>query len=173
MMLVVGPGRCGTSATACILHNAGIVMGQNFVGADEHNPDGYYEDAEFNTLNNSVLLGQLAVQDWLRLVRKTIKQRREPWGMKDPKTANLIEYYRQLLPDARYIRCTRNFDETVASLRRCYGFGREQARNLVIERENKLDEFLPGSYLTVDVEDHRAGRARGMIEEYVNGTCGA
>ena len=47
MILVVGPGRCGTSAVAGRLCDLGVFMCST-VESDETNPDGYFEDVEFN-----------------------------------------------------------------------------------------------------------------------------
>ena len=48
-VLVTGPGRCGSSTVARILHeNIGICMGHYLRTGDEQNPKGSYEECRMN-----------------------------------------------------------------------------------------------------------------------------
>ena len=48
-ILVLGTPRSGTSCVAGILHHLGVVMGEQFLEADDWNPAGYFQDVEFET----------------------------------------------------------------------------------------------------------------------------
>lgn len=135
MILVVGPGRSGTSAVARYLHEHGVSMGERLV------PD-HWEDAEFHWLNQGRLIGRLGKPAWLAGVKSLIKQRKEPWGLKDPRVAEIVDEYLPLL-DARIIRCRRPFKDVVASCMRVYDWPKSAAEELVKRRERNLDEHLP------------------------------
>jgi len=85
-IIVVGPGRCGTSAVAGILHYLGVFMGEGFVLADENNPYGHWEDKEFHDLNDALSTRRISSSQWNYWVGQLIQKRRAlqiPWGWKD------------------------------------------------------------------------------------------
>ena len=120
--MVVGTGRCGTSAVAKIVHESGISMGDLFAPPDQHNPLGRYEDVDFKNLNKWRGLEQISRDDWWHGVVNLFQFRggfKEPWGFKDPRAARFIDDYITLLRP-RFIWCKRDIDEVLASCRRCY-----------------------------------------------------
>ena len=170
MILVVGPGRCGTSTTARFVHNLGVNMGEEFVPADKGNPEGYFEDIEFRDLNNAVLRNKITLKQWREDVTRVISYRVEPWGFKDPKIANLIKEYRGLLPDAKFIRCHRNQDSILLSLQRVYKFDREKALRMLVWRERLLDEgLLCAPVININVTDGSEWQAN--VKEFCNVGC--
>lgn len=59
MRIVTGPGRSGTSLAARLLIACGADFGssENHIPGDPNNPEGYFEDIEFVSLNTALLLG--------------------------------------------------------------------------------------------------------------------
>ena len=53
--LVFGSGRSGTSMMGGILHNAGYFMGRSLYAACDSNPKGFFENAEINGINETIL----------------------------------------------------------------------------------------------------------------------
>lgn len=136
MILVVGPGRCGSSAVARVLHERmGVSMGKVFPVGDEYNPEGYYEDSEFKFHNQAFLDGRMRFPEFWERIGHLIRQRREPWGLKDPRLCYLLPFYLSLIPDAKIIRCRRPLADIQASMKRCYGWEGEEA----VRRERALD----------------------------------
>ncbi len=68
-LIVLGSGRSGTSMLAGALSGSGYYMGENadYLGKNEANPKGFFEDREVNTINEDIL--KLSLPDfpeWLR-----------------------------------------------------------------------------------------------------------
>ena len=160
-ILVVGPGRCGSSTTARLLHTRmGVCMGARFQKPDESNPKGYYEDKDFQWANAMLLGGhqdtpQMAEEfrsdprrfahNWRGHVEDVIRLRQAmgvPWGVKDPLLCHIMETYARLLPECRIIRCQRPVAKVAASFQRIYGWPIEMATGVVLKREDELDEML-------------------------------
>jgi hypothetical protein len=158
-IIVVGPGRCGTSLVAGVLHHLGVFMGSEFVSANESNPDGYWEDRSFRDLNQAVLSNKISIQQWGLKIDQLIGKRRAPrvpWGWKDPRTCHLLNQYLSHLNKPFFIRCRRNPEDIEKSMVRAYagiGWTSETARSCRRWRENQLDEVLqPHNILEVDFE---------------------
>jgi len=119
--------RSGTSLTASLLQTLGTDLGQALVAADRHNPKGYFEDLDFVTLQRQMLQGACPSDgggwpDWgwtehehlavagLAAYREEAQRLiaakqagGQPWGWKDPRTTLLLDFWRELLPQARYL----------------------------------------------------------------------
>jgi hypothetical protein len=137
-LLITGMHRSGTSATARLLHRAGLDLGRDLMRPSLDNPLGYYEDLEFYELNRELLAAGLRDEpecrpDWAfpervvsgRLVPlrprakaliATRRRTRKAWGFKDPRTAVLLDFYDEIVPDARYLFVYRAPWEVVESL---------------------------------------------------------
>jgi hypothetical protein len=63
-VIVVGPGRCGTSCVAGVLHRLGIYMGHRLLPADRTNPYGHWEDSDFVEVNEARLSGEITRAAW-------------------------------------------------------------------------------------------------------------
>lgn len=145
-IIVVGPGRCGSSTVAGLLHTQfGVSMGERFKDSDHRNPEGYWEDEEIRELSAAYLRGAIPVRWWKIVFRELIeiRQSQRAWGFKDPQTANLIRLVDQYLPRARYIRLKRDLAEVVRSLQAHYGYTAPQAQQLALSRSAMLDKYLP------------------------------
>ncbi|MEM6501674.1 MAG: sulfotransferase [Cyanobacteria bacterium P01_C01_bin.89] len=125
-IIVTGMHRSGTSLTASILKQCGIDIGSNLFSADQHNRRGYFEDVDFLEFQRKLLQEscgdrQPAWTDWgwtaeERLDRshwknaqldaqELIYQRQEKmcWGWKDPRTTLMLDFWKDLLPDAKFV----------------------------------------------------------------------
>jgi hypothetical protein len=168
-IIVVGPGRCGTSCVAQVLQQLGVFMGNWLVGADPSNPWGHFEDVEFLKLNESWLKKQISQAQWSAGVESLITQRRalgKPWGWKDPRTSELLRHYLEFFNDPKFVRCIRPAEDIEASVVRAYGtrgWTPQHAHALRERRERELDRFLPWyQTITIDFDQLRSNR-----EEYV------
>ncbi len=119
--------RSGTSLVASLAAAAGVDMGERLLAADRANPLGYFEDAGFLALQQRMLTECTPAEDgghrdwgWTegeRLDRERFPLYREeakalietrrrthrPWGWKDPRTALTLDFWDELLEDARYL----------------------------------------------------------------------
>jgi hypothetical protein len=139
-LLISGMHRSGTSATARLLHRAGLDVGSRLMAARLDNPVGYYEDLEFSALNRALIAAGVGDDatcrpDWAfadRIVADRLaplrpraaalvaerRARGRAWGFKDPRTTALLDFYDDLVPDARYLFVYRAPWEVVESLLR-------------------------------------------------------
>ncbi|MDY6937654.1 MAG: glycosyltransferase [Cyanobacteriota bacterium] len=130
VLIVTGMHRSGTSLTASFVRSLGIDVGENLLSPDAYNPKGYFEDVDFvqlqrsmlqaccdrdkegwidwgwtqsETLDRSVLSNYiLPAQDLIdRRVRDCLES--AVWGWKDPRTTLLLDFWHDLLPEARYL----------------------------------------------------------------------
>lgn len=136
---IVGMHRSGTSLVARALAVLGLHLGEEaeLVPPNPANPDGYWEHAGFQRLNDAVLteLGggwerppelPSRWRDEPRLVplereaRALLRslRRATPWGWKDPRTSLTLPLWLLLEPRLRAVVCVRNPLETALSLHR-------------------------------------------------------
>ena len=133
VLAIAGMHRSGTSLTASLLENAGVHLGNRLVGVDVGNDKGHFEDIEFVEFHIAVLRSQsldldgltlkkeIALEErYVKLAKELIakKTSRPLWGWKDPRTTLFLEFWKQLLPDARFILVYRSPWEVVDSLYR-------------------------------------------------------
>jgi hypothetical protein len=107
-------------------------MGEQFLGAGIGNTQGHYEDVDFYNYHQRVLsehdlskdglvitpLQSLseAQQQSLRLLIREKAASQVQWGWKDPRTCLFLPFYREILPDARYLVILRDYRSVVSSL---------------------------------------------------------
>jgi Sulfotransferase family len=140
---VLGAPRSGTSLTARILNILGVELGfeeELMEPAADNNPAGFWEHEGIADLNEDILasLGDAPRQRWRRpppleegwerdprlephrAAAETILRRsfggRPLWGWKDPRTSLTLPFWRQLVPDMRYVICVRHPLDVAASL---------------------------------------------------------
>lgn len=143
MILVVGTGKSGTSLVARILHERlGISMGNRF--GETSVPDGAYEDMDFRDLNMMALRGQLTLSAFKESIEALMRMRREPWGFKDPYTAELIGLYLQWLERPLVIWCRRDTRSAARSTERTNGLPFEEALRIMRHRNLQLRRALMG-----------------------------
>jgi GT2 family glycosyltransferase len=140
-LLITGMHRSGTSVVASWLAAAGVDLGGNLLAADGGNPTGYFEDLGFLDLERRMLAaaapaGEAGHPDWgwtesERLDRGRFAEHREAalaliaaqdrnrlWGWKDPRTTLLLDFWDELLPEARYLLLYRFPWEVADSMQR-------------------------------------------------------
>jgi len=112
--------RSGTSLAASVLQSAGVDFGDDFVPANEHNPQGYFEDVAINRVHIRVnrLLNRRpltaagladypasfrksrqakdCIDELEMLVRKRLEHTDQVWGFKDPHTINFLPLWDEL-----------------------------------------------------------------------------
>ncbi|MGL4375416.1 MAG: chromosome partitioning protein ParA, partial [Microcoleaceae cyanobacterium] len=117
VIVITGMHRSGTSLTASLLQKTGVDIGKRLVGAEYGNIKGHFENADFVEFHKSVFqfqgidnLGctfqrEVPVPDeYQEQAHKLIAQQKSPiWGWKDPRTTLFLNFWDQLLPDAKYI----------------------------------------------------------------------
>lgn len=176
-IIVVGPGRCGTSCVTGVLHHLGVFVGSNLLGADATNPWGHFEDCDFLNLNASFLNHKLSRGEWSLRVQQVIDERRalgRPWGWKDPRTCNLLRLYLNFFNDPRFVRCVRSAERIEDSVIRAYGdrgWTREDAHRMRVGREGELDRYLPW-YRTIEIDFDQLRRHRDKTVSALIEFCG-
>lgn len=141
MIIVLGPGRCGTSTIARLLHTKlNISMGTRFREPDRSNPKGFYEDLNFRDLNHAVLSGQCG--NFQFKLDYLINSRKGQWGIKDPRICHLWQNYR--LYSAQYIICTRKPQLIVRSMIANYNWSEVECKQLLFTRLNGIRLLLEG-----------------------------
>ena len=148
MIIVLGPGRCGSSTVARILHNhLQIPMGSRFRSPDDSNLNGFFEDLDFRDLNHCVLNNQFSKEHFQERIDQLIAKRQErwgdtPWGIKDPRICHLWPHYRKHF--AKYIVCTRRPQLIVRSMMANYGWSENESKQLLTTRLAGIDKLLEG-----------------------------
>lgn len=112
IVVIVGPGRSGTSLLTELLSELGLVSVDNVEVTGDQNPNGDFEDREINKLNleiykhlgaspnlpiNSDFVTVPGIRPYLKKARNIINKRtavnNKKWGFKDPKTASLLPFW--------------------------------------------------------------------------------
>ncbi len=130
-LIITGMHRSGTSLTASLLQSAGLDVGQRLLMANESNPKGHYEDLDFVNFHEDVLDAQgLNTAGWTLNrsipISELLKPRVESllaqnagkplWGWKDPRTVLFLDFWRQTLPEAKFLFVHRQPWEVMDSL---------------------------------------------------------
>ncbi len=130
-IIMTGMHRSGTSLTASLLESAGINFGDRLLGSDQGNPKGHFEDLDFVEFHIQVLRSQnetdagwtesnkLQVQQqfWSEAQDLIAARQDKPvWGWKDPRTTLFLDFWSELIPQAKYIFVYRTPWEVVDSL---------------------------------------------------------
>lgn len=133
-LVIGGMHRSGTSLTASIIAAAGVHLGDDLMAAGAGNPCGYFEDLEFYHLHQRILAANglslegftchetivvppAACVEAAELLRRR-RATGQPWGWKDPRTVLLLDFWADLLPEARWLFVVRPPENVVDSLLR-------------------------------------------------------
>lgn len=130
-MIIAGFHRSGTSATARLLHRAGLFLGYELLEALPSNPYGHFEDREIVNLHTRILtdneqtwtvgeplLPVVGQQRW-QLMQRIIDRRNSEhrlWGFKDPRSCLFMMLWKHLLPNAKVLIVYRHFSGSTYSL---------------------------------------------------------
>ena len=130
-LIIAGFHRSGTSATAQLLHRAGLFLGDELLEANSSNPYGHFEDREIVDLHQRILADNgrtwlvdepflpVVNPDRWRRMRDIVGRRnagQRLWGFKDPRVCAMIMLWKHLLPDAKVLLVYRHFSESTRSL---------------------------------------------------------
>jgi hypothetical protein len=132
-LIVAGFHRSGTSATAQLLHRAGLFLGYELLEALPSNPYGHFEDKEIVDLHHQILadndltwlvgepfLPVVSQRRWQEMQRLIERRNTEYslWGFKDPRVCLFLMLWKYLLPDAKVLLVYRHFSGSTYSLAR-------------------------------------------------------
>lgn len=131
-LIVAGFHRSGTSLTANLLHDAGLHLGDELLGAHESNPYGHYEDVEVIQFHNRLLanagtdwqasrffLPTVDTADWSWLAEYGIRKSRYPaWGVKDPRICLFLPEWQRVFPSMSVLYVFRPCVQCVHSLKK-------------------------------------------------------
>ena len=124
--------RSGTSITTKWLQECGLNVGDNLLGPQRSNKSGHYEDMDFYEFHEKVFienvmpfggfdnLDRASLSDsQVRELDKLLQaksENKEQWAWKDPRTCLFIDTYLELLPEAKVLIISRNYNEIINSL---------------------------------------------------------
>ena len=153
-ILLLGAGRCGTSAVSQVLHKLGCSMGEEFAPYSERSdPLGTWEDHELTELTIAIAKGETSSEGYEELVQK---RNHRMWGFKTPKLIFTAQFLWPLMDDVRIIAAFRRPADIINSAMRAYYIGRRQANAWYSQSSAafaaRLAEFN-GPILRVDFED--------------------
>lgn len=160
-VLVVGPGRSGTSVVAELLHRRGVSMGRRFESPPPANPRGTWEDLDFRDLHVAYHRGEITLRDLRIQIMALDASRREPWGLKDPRLTHHVGLYLSWLsPPVGIVYCHRDPAVVVKSLRRHYHTPLDQAqaqtRTRILMCRRLLNAVRYERRLELDMNRHRS-----------------
>ena len=139
-ILVLGTGRSGTSAVGGVLYKLGVWMGDTFVGRDQTNPWGTFEDAELFAVTRQVMSGGLSPEAYKAQIER--RNQRPLWGWKDPGLVWTLEHALPHFEDVRAIIVHRPAGECVISARKAYNWRKEQAQGWYESVFDQLDAWI-------------------------------
>jgi len=173
-VVIGGMHRSGTSLTASILDAAGIHLGADLMPAAASNPRGHYEDLEFYRLHQRILAANglstegftcqevIDVPATLRAEAVELVHRRRSagraWGWKDPRTVLVLDFWADLVPEARWLFVVRPPEDVVDSLFRrgdpAFVFHPRHAVDMWVTYNRRILDFVrrhPARALVVDL----------------------
>lgn len=119
VLCIIGMHRSGTSLVSSLLQSGGLDIGQRLLGARAGNVKGHFEDLDFIRFHIQVLRSlrlppsgytlerSLPIRGRHVLQARTLiderRRRRVPWGWKDPRTTLFLDFWQQMLPEARFL----------------------------------------------------------------------
>jgi hypothetical protein len=145
-LIIAGFHRSGTSATAQILHRAGLFLGDELLEALPSNPYGHFEDREIVELHQELLghngltwlvdrplLPVVGKSRWAAMRRAIEKRNAEHalWGFKDPRACLFMMPWKYLMPGMKVLLVYRHFSECT------YSLGRRHSSDLFLSRGNR------------------------------------
>ena len=164
-LIVCGMHRSGTSLTAAVLAGAGLHLGDELLGASRDNQRGHFEDLEILAFHRNVLVANgLLSEGYTTQAEFMIPERlrrlavahvaarggwQGAWGWKEPRTTLFLDFWRELVPDARFLLLFRRPWEVVDSL---------------LRRNEATFHWNPG--FAVDVWQHYNARLLKFAEQH-------
>ncbi|MFY0992600.1 hypothetical protein [Halomonas sp. C05BenzN] len=157
LVVIVGPGRSGTSLLTELLSNLGLRSVDNVEVTGDQNPNGDFEDRDVNKLNLDVynhlgcspnlpvrsdFVTAPGIRPYFKRARAVINNRvndaNGKWGFKDPKTASLLPFWirtfnvEKVTP--RYVLAIREPSAVIASFVKNYAISPRLAELIWLTR---------------------------------------
>lgn len=132
-LAIVGMHRSATSLTAHWLHESGLFLGDKLAPADSSNLKGHFEDREILQFHRRILQENgwadhlvrgekpiITTDQHAEQARAIIQQRMsyENWGWKEPRATLFLDFWREMLPDLKFLALYRHHAQVVDSLLR-------------------------------------------------------
>lgn len=125
-LIITGMHRSGTSLMTAVVGALGVDLGDRLLSGDIHNAKGYFEDVDFLEFQRKILQdrspqGDDGWPDWGWTEQEALnleglesywseaqqllatRSGQMIWGWKDPRTTLLLDFWAELLPQARYL----------------------------------------------------------------------
>ncbi|MBW4694344.1 MAG: sulfotransferase [Lyngbya sp. HA4199-MV5] len=134
VLIIAGMHRSGTSLTASLLQSAGVDVGQRLLGVNPGNAKGHFENLDFLNFHQAVLRStgiseagwtlkhSIDVPEYYIDAAKLLIQKNasstQPWAWKDPRTVLFLNFWNNLIPNAKFIFVYRSPWEVADSLYR-------------------------------------------------------
>lgn len=131
VLIIAGMHRSGTSFVSSMLKESGLNVGERLTDGAAANAKGFFENIDFVRLHANILKDQglnpsgwtleekIEVSDeYRKLAQTTVLENQQPtaWGWKDPRTTLFLDFWNELLPEAKYLFVFRSPWEIVDSL---------------------------------------------------------
>lgn len=170
IVIVVGMHRSGTSATAGLLHNNGIIMGENQYfnpkPKPNQNPKGFFENRRFRDVNDHILgengyivksfspiipeikTPSLKLQYDMRTLIEEYNNAYQNWGWKDPRICLTLDKWltviqeMKLLDKVKIVFVRRDIPSIVKSMMKRRNGKEIQLTNLCKEYFNRLQNAI-------------------------------
>lgn len=134
VLIVAGMHRSGTSLTTALLQSAGLDIGQSLLEESSSNVKGHFENLNFLNFHREAL-GSIGLNndgwtvantinvpeyyvDQARILIRDNASSTQPWGWKDPRTTLFLNFWENLLPDAKFLLVYRSPWEVIDSIYR-------------------------------------------------------
>lgn len=193
MVVVIGPGRSGTSLVMQLLAAQGMIVDGQRAKLDPSNPLGDYENQEiaaiheeiFSTLGISPLLPRdISRTEFVKITTQVerLKQivsdnaliKNKVWGFKDPRTSSLLPMweiiFRELDLQAKYILCVRNPAAVITSMKEHFSRGEAVSELLWLTRICETIINCGDNLFLIHYEDWFAGqdKAKKLVNDMLN-----
>lgn len=154
-VIILGPPRSGTSATAGVLSKLGIDMGSDKFDKSRANPLGYFEDEEMYDLNTDIIncaggsrydipsRHQILTckHNFDKRIEPIIQTKGEYWGWKDPGTVLTIELIIPYIQNPFVIICDRDIEDSTTSLYKMDQLSLNNAERVQKIYRNRIKSF--------------------------------
>lgn len=186
-IVLIGPGRSGTSLAMQVLHGLGMTVSEQIIDANVSNPMGFFEDSiildEHKAIEKTLglltflppqpeALNDKSISPHINTLKSVITHsvERAPtiWGFKDPRTSFFIPIWTKIFNATRiipkYILCLRSPASVVVSLRQ-HNVPDQLSELLWLTRTAESLYFTGGDCFVLHYEDWFMGDALSLMSD--------